>query len=285
MRTIDPMPTIGSPRQDAQLDFARTRRRQRLARVGEVLRREATDVRQVLPFEEVVSALGLRQQRSLGLRTIPLERVVGTVGRTREFDRAFRPTSERVRPRWERIAAAHRRGESMPPIDVYKVGDLYFVKDGNHRVSVARAQGRNEIDALVTEVTTDVAADAGLTLGDLPLKSHERLFYERVPLPRELRSHICLNDTRGYAELAEGVEAWGFRAMQECGCFMGREKVALAWFEEDYVPVVRSLREHDLLEKEQSETEAYMEVVGQRYELMRTHEWSGEILDRIAERR
>ena len=83
------------------------------------------------------------------------------------------------------------------------------------------------------------------------------------------------------AQLAEGVEAWGFRVMQECGCFMGREKVALAWFEEDYRPIVASLREHDLIEKDQSETEAYMEVVAERYELMRTHEWSGAILDRI----
>ncbi len=256
-----------------------------LARVGEVLRHEPTDVGQVLPFEEVVEALGLRRQRHVGLRVIPLKQIVGTVGRTREFDRAFRPTTERVRPRWERIAAAHRRGEAMPPIDVYRIGDLYFVKDGNHRVSVARAMGRTDIDALVTEVTTEVGPEPGLTSLDLPLKSHERVFYERVPLPRELRWQIRLDDSVRYAQLAEGVEAWGFRVMQECGCFMSRQKVALAWFEEDYRPIVASLREHDLVLPGQSETEAYIEVVTQRYELMRTHEWSGEILDRLPRRR
>lgn len=278
------MPTLGSPRQDAQQDWARSRRRQFLAAVAAVLRREPTDIRHVLPFEEVVAALGLREQRSLGLQTIPLDRIVGSVGRTREFDRSFRPTSERVRPRWERIAAAHRRGEAMPPIDVYKVGDLYFVQDGNHRVSVARALGRSEIDAMVTEVVTEIGPEGGLSLRDLPLKGHERLFFERVPLPRELRRRIRLNRSRDYAKLAEGVEAWGFRAMQECHCFMTREAVALAWFEEDYRPIVASLKEAGLIEEGSSETEAYMAVVSERYDLLRTHEWSGEILQGLRKR-
>jgi hypothetical protein len=256
-----------------------------LARVSSVLRREPTDIAHVLPFEEVVDALGLRDQRSLGLQLVPLDAIVGSVGRTREFDRAFRPTSERVRPRWERIAAAHRRGEAMPPIDVYKVGSLYFVKDGNHRVSVARALGRKEIDAIVTEVGTEVGSDGALTIRDLPLKSHERLFFERVPLPRELRWQIRLSGAERYASLAEGVEAWGFRAMQECGCFLSRVQVALRWFEEDYRPIVASLHDCDLIVDGQTETEAYIEVVTQRYELMRTHEWSEEILSEIAGRR
>ena len=173
----------------------------------------------------------------------------------------------------------------MPPIDVFKVGDFFFVRDGNHRVSVARALGRTTIDAYVTEVTTEVGPDPDLSVADLPLKSHERVFFERVPLPREVRQRISLDDSARYAQLAEGVEAWGFRAMQECGCFMTREKVALAWFEEDYHPVVASLEEHGLVSDGQTETEAYMDVVAERYELMRTHEWSGEILHRLAAHR
>ena len=275
------MPTTGIPWQDAQSDFARTRRKQMLARVGAVLRREPSDVGHVLPFEEVVEALGLRTQRPLGLRAIPLANVVGTVDRTHEFDRAFRPTSERVRPRWQRIAAAHRRGEAMPPIDVYKVGELYFVKDGNHRVSVARALGRSDIDAIVTEVGTEVGPDASLSLADLPLKSHERLFFERVPLARDLRHHIRLSRARDYAVLAEGVEAWGFRAMQECHCFMTRQQVAHAWFEEDFCPIATSLRECGLIAEDQTEAEAYIEIVSRRYDLMRTHEWSEEILHQL----
>ena len=253
--------------------------------MGGVLRREPTDVHHVLPFEEVVEALGIRDQRSLGLQSIPLSNVVGSVGRTGDFDRSFRPTTERVRPRWQRIAAAHRRGEPMPPIDVYKVGDLYFVKDGNHRVSVARAMGRPDIDAYVTEVGTEVGPDGELSLKDLPLKSHERLFFERVPLPREVRGQIRLSDPRYYAWLAEGVEAWGFRAMQECQCFMNRRAVALAWFEEDFRPIVASLKEGGMIEDGQTEAEAYIEVVGQRYDLMRTHDWNDEIKSQLADNR
>ncbi len=110
----------------------------------------------MLPFEEVVQALGRRGERRLGLQTIPLDSIVGTVDRGREFDRRFRPTSSKVRGRWERIATAMRRGESLPPIDVYRIGDLHFVKDGHHRVSVARALGHDVIDAYVTEVQTEI---------------------------------------------------------------------------------------------------------------------------------
>jgi hypothetical protein len=279
------MPAIGSPRQDAQSDFARSRRRHVLARMSAVLRRQPSDVGHVLPFEEVVDALGLRTQRFLGQQVIPLDCVVGSVDRTREFDRGFRPTSERVRPRWERIAQAHHRGEALPPIDVYKVGELYFVQDGNHRVSVARALGRTDIDANVTEVGTEVGPEPTLTLRDLPLKSHERLFFERVPLPRELRERIRLTAPRHYAALAEGVEAWGFRTMQGCGCFMTRDAVALAWFHEDFLPVVTSLREVGLIRDGQSDAEAYIDVVTKRYDLMRTHDWSADIASQLSEKR
>jgi hypothetical protein len=137
----------GFPTQDAQTDFSRARRRQLLARLAGRLRREPDDVNVILPFDEVVGALGMRGERRLGLKTIPLDSIVGTVDRSREFDRSFRPTSRRVRRRWEGIAEAVRRGQSMPPIDIYKIGDLYFVRDGHHRVSVARSLGLDKIDA------------------------------------------------------------------------------------------------------------------------------------------
>ena len=202
--------------------------------------------------------------------------------RGREFDRRFRPTTGRVRARWERIAAAQRRGESMPPIDVYRIGELHFVKDGHHRVSVARALGHDKIDAYVTEVITRVGADRKITLADLPLKSHQRLFFERVPLPEEARERIKLADPRGYAFLAEGVEAWGFRAIQAGGEFMDREQAARAWFEEEYVPVVNMLREAGVATKA-TETDAYVAAVTLRYMLLTTHGWDEQILERVRE--
>jgi hypothetical protein len=275
------VPDTGFPSQDAQSDFARARRREVLARLAKRIRREPADVHMVLPFEEVRDALGFRGERHLGLQVIPLDSIVGTVDRTREFDRRFRPTSRRVRDRWQRVAEAQRRGQAMPPISVYRIGDLHFVEDGHHRVSVARAQGRRDIDAYVTEVITEVDPQEGLDLADLPLKSHERVFYERVPLPKETRSKIRLSDPWEYAQLAEAVEAWGFRVMQALGQFMTREQVAEAWFREDYEPIVATLREAGMIGDRETETEAYMRVVAERYFLMRTHEWDEGVLERL----
>jgi hypothetical protein len=273
-----PKPT-GFSVADAQDDFLRARRRAALARLAARLRREPNDVSVTLPLDEVLQALGRKGERRLGLQSIPVDSIVGSVDRTREFDRRFRPKSSRVRQRWERIAEAQRRGEPMPPISVYRVGNLHFVEDGHHRVSVARAHGQTHIDAYVTEVITEVPA-GDLHLSDLPLKSHERLFFERVPLPAPDRKRIRLSDPWDYDTLAEGVEAWGFRAIQVRREAMGREEVAETWFADEYVPVVDALREADLIGRG-TETEAYMRAMNLRWRLLRTHDWNEEILARL----
>jgi hypothetical protein len=271
----------GLPIADAQSDFSRARRRRALQQLTGRLRREPSDVNVILPFEEVVAALGRRGERRLGLRTIPLDSIVGTVDRSREFDRSFNPTSPRVRQRWERIALAQRKGKALPPIDVYRIGELHFVRDGHHRVSVARAQGHSHIEAYVTEVLTVLGADRAIRPRDLPVKSHERLFWERVPLAEELRPRIQLPPSPiAWGNFAETVEAWGFRAMQDRGEFMTREQVAHAWFHDDYEPVVRVLRETDLLGSG-TETEAYDRISCLRYLLLRTHEWEDATIEAL----
>jgi hypothetical protein len=274
------VPDTGFPSQDARTDFSRARRRQVLGRLSRSLRREPGDVDLILPFEEVVEALGMRGERYLGLRAIALDSIVGTVDRAREFDRRFRPTSARVRGRWQRIAEAQRRGQAMPPISVYRIGEMHFVRDGHHRVSVARAMRRKDIDAYITEVVTAVRPGEGLTLADLPLKSHERVFYERVPLPPEARTRIRLSDPWDYAKLAEGVEAWGFRLMQRRLEFIAREELAIEWFREDYEPIVEALRGVGLI-GEMTEAEAYMRLVSERYRLLRTHDWDESVRERL----
>ncbi|MEA2460047.1 MAG: hypothetical protein QOH90_224 [Actinomycetota bacterium] len=144
----------GLPSADAADDFQRARRRQVLARLRRWLRREPEHVNVMLPFDEVVAALGNEGEKELGTRTIPLDSIVGSVDKGRDFDRRFRPTSNRGSARWRKIAEAQRRGESMPPIDVYRIGDLHFVKDGHHRVSVAFSLGFTVIEANVTEIRT-----------------------------------------------------------------------------------------------------------------------------------
>ena len=270
----------GLPSADAQFDFGRARRRRALSRLSTRLRGDPSDVNVILPFEEVVAALGRRGERRLGQQTIDLDSIVGTVDRQREFDRRFRPTSSRVRTRWERIAAAQRRGEPMPPIDVYRIGEAHFVKDGHHRVSVARALGHRDINAYVTEIVTEIGAERAITLRDLPLKSHERLFHERVPLPPGARDRIQLSDEWRYAALSEAVEAWGFRAIQDRKEAMTRQEVAEAWFRDEYQPVVEMLREAELI-RHGSETEAYMKVAQLRYLILRTHDWTDEVIEAV----
>ena len=271
----------GLPSADAQFDFSRARRRRALARLSARLRREPDDVNHILPFEEVARALGRTGERRLGLELISLDSIVGTIDRSQEFDRAFRPTSPRVRDRWQRINLAQRKGQTMPPIDVYRIGEVHFVKDGHHRVSVARALGYNDIEAYVTEVITQVGLDRRIRLKDLPLKSHQRLFFERVPLASEQRQRIHLSDEWRYAALAEAVEAWGFRAVQARRQEMSRSDVAEAWFKEEYEPVVDMLREADLIPKGTSDTEAYMKVAHLRYLILRTHEWDDAVIDAV----
>lgn len=269
----------GFTSQDAQSDFSRARRRQVIRRLARRLRREPDDIDLILPFDEVLAALGRTGERRLGVKSIELDSIVGTVDRSRDFDRSFRPTSHRVRQRWEGIAVAMRKGKSMPPISVYRVGNMHFVDDGHHRVSVARQMGIEVIDAVVTEVTT--AVDAGdFSISDLPLKSQERLFFERVPLPASVRSQLELREGPMYSELAESVEAWGFRAMQAHGRFMSRAEVANLWFEEEYAPVIEMLREADLL-GDGTRTEAFIVISCLRWTLLSTHDWNEEVIDRV----
>jgi hypothetical protein len=276
--------STGSPGFDAQTDFMRSRRRAAVARLAARLRGEPSDIGMVLPYEEVVQALGFVSERRLGLQVVALDSIVGTVDRGRDFDRSFRPTSARVRSRWEQIATIARRGEPLPPIDLLRIGEIHFVRDGHHRVSVARALGRADIDAYVTEVLTRVGAERTITLGDLPMKSHQRLFSERVPLPDVVRARIEVGDPELYSLLAEEIEAWGFRAMQARGELLDRRQTAQLWLDTEYLPVIAMLREADLI-GDRSETEAYMRVAAERYRLLRTHRWDEEVLARVIEGR
>ena len=274
--------STGLPGLDAQHDFMRARRRAALAKLAGRLRGEPDDVGVILPYEEVVEALGFVSEHRVGPQVVQLDAIVGTVDRGREFDRRFRPTSARVRSRWEHIAAAMRRGEAMPPIDLLRIGEIHFVRDGHHRVSVARSLGREDIDAYVTEVVTRVGAERTITLADLPPKSLVREFFERVPLPEDARAEIVLSDPWDYAELAESVEAWGFRLSQDRGEPVGRGETAYVWLETEFRPVVEMLRDADMIGK-RSEAEAYLEVSAERYRLMRTHRWDEEVLRRLVQ--
>jgi hypothetical protein len=236
----------------------------------------------VLPFDDVIAALGIQGERTLGLQVIRLDSIVGTVDSSRDFDRRFRPTSSRVRARWERLALAQRMGEPIPPIDVFRVGDLHFVQDGHHRVSIALATGQDTIEAYVTEVLTVLSAKGIRRRGDLIVKSYERMFQARVPLPPAAYPKLLVSAPWSYAELGEAVEAWGFRCMQNDRVFLDRNDIAKRWMAEEFLPVVRMLRAADLLGSG-TDADGYLRVARARYRLMRTHDWNDEVIQRLRE--
>jgi hypothetical protein len=144
----------GFPQADVDNDFLRARRHQVLATLAHRLRHQPHAADRLLRLDEITDALGMRGERQLGLQTIPLDTIVGTAEQRHDFDRHFRPTSNRVRDRWEQLALAERRGAAIPPIEVYRIGGRHFVSDGHHRVSIAAATGQQTIDAYVTEILT-----------------------------------------------------------------------------------------------------------------------------------
>jgi len=146
----------GFPLADVENDFLRARRHQAAARLANWIRHRPGSTSRRLPLAEVAGGLGTHSERPLGLQSIPLATIVGTLDPRQDFDRRFRPTSNRVRSRWVRLALAQRRGQAIPPIQVYRVGGLHFVEDGHHRVSIAAAMHQKTIDAYVTEIVTRV---------------------------------------------------------------------------------------------------------------------------------
>lgn len=273
----------GFPTADAENDFARQRRRADVARLVSWLRREPDDVNAILPFDEVVAALGKVGERPLGLQIVTVESIVGSVDRTNDFDKYFRPTSTHSRERWERLAVAQRRGESVPPVQLYRIGSMHFVIDGHHRVSIACAMHQKTIDAYVTEILTRISPEGITQRADLLIKDHRRLFLTRVPLTGSQREAVTVTDPWEYAELSECVEAWGFRLMQEKGEFLGRDSVARRWFGEEFLPVVRMLRNADML-PEHTDAEAYLWIARERYRLVRRHMWNDEIVAELRDR-
>jgi hypothetical protein len=137
--------TTGLPLLDAQSDFLRARRAHRVASIVSWLRRRRSRNRLRALSSSATLAPGPAR-----LEVVPLNAVVGTLEPTRNFDSKFRPASNVVRGRWERVALAHRKGDALPPVVLRRQADGYYVVDGRHRVSVARALGHRDIDAWVS---------------------------------------------------------------------------------------------------------------------------------------
>lgn len=274
----------GSPRVDAESDFMRARRHQVLSSLAARLRNDTEDVVQSMSFDEVVEALGRRAENYLGSKVIPLDAIVGSVDKVRDFDRRFRPTSAINRQRWERLARASRTGEVIPPIDVYQIGDYYFVRDGHHRVSVARSLRIDLIEARVTAIETFLAPVGIGARADLELKFWRRLMLQRVPFTGDARAAVAVDDPPEYGVIAETVEAWGARTMHAEGAYMDKETMAARWYAEEFRPVVEMIEEAGVRGEDERPAEAYLRVACERYRLIREHEWNADVMGAVGRR-
>ena len=250
-------------------DFSRARRKAFLRRVGAYLRRDPGS-NQLLSFDEVKGALGAIQQVHIGLREVPVAKIVGSVGRHRDFDRAFLPSKPELGTRWKRIDQLMHKAQDLPPVSLFKIGDAYFVNDGNHRVSVARQQGIETLDADVVELRSRVPVDSALTARDILHKLEHRHLLERLPLDRVYPEvKIQFSDVSDYRRLANFIEAHGFRISQLWRRYVSAEEVLRDWYEYSYRPIMEMIREERILEAFPGRTELdlYLWIVKHREQL------------------
>jgi hypothetical protein len=257
------------PHEQSDRDFSRARRKAFLRRIGAYLRRDPGS-NQLLSFDEVKGALGAISQVYLGLHEVPVSKIVGSVGRHRDFDRAFLPSKPDLGTRWRRIDEIMHRAEELPPVSLYKIGDAYFVQDGNHRVSVARQQGVEMIDAEVIELRSRVPVDSALTARDLLYKLEHRHLLERLPIDRVLPEiKVEFSDVADYRRLATYIEAHGFRVTQLWRRYVSPEEVLRDWYEYGYCPISEMIREDRILDAfpDRTELDLYLWIVYHRERL------------------
>lgn len=254
-------------RQQADAAFSQARRRAFFRRLWRFLTRQQEQG--LLSYEEVRHKLKIRGQHYAGVKAIPIDKIAGSVGRYQEFNRAFLPTQEHIRERWKRIyEIAHDAG--FPPIDVYKIGDVYFVRDGHHRVSVLKELGATTVEATVTELDTAIPLSADVGEEELDLKEEYAWFLEETGLD-ELLGELELEFTLPgqYPKLLEHIAVHRhFLGLQEIREIAYPEAV-VRWYNEVYEPVVHVIREDGILEDFPGRTEAdlYLWVIEHRHYL------------------
>lgn len=236
----------------------------------------------LVSFDEVADRLKARQAISHRTESVPLEKIVGSVGRYQDFTREFLPRSNVNSFRWAKIDAAVNSLEGVPPVELYKLGDVYFVQDGNHRVSVARANGFDQIEAYVTELQTSIP----LTLSDferdlwiIKVEYAEFMTETHLDLLRP-GADFSMTVPGRYEILLHQIEVHRYLRNLDLEREgrperLSRAAAVASWYDSVYLPVVEAMRSHRLLEHFPGRTEAdlflwivkHREALATRYDL------------------
>ena len=261
--------------QAAVMDFQQARRTGALQEIVARLTGKSADL---LSYEDVQQKLRLAGRSDRGLQEIPLDAIVGTVGRYHDFTRTFLPLNSRDEQRWASVkhVVDQLSIDALPPIEVYKIDQAYFVLDGHHRVSVARRHGLSTIHADVTEVRTKVPLAPDVTPDDLIIKAEYAGFLEATRLA-DLRPDVDLSVTvpGQYRKLEDHIEVQRYFVEEAEARDLPYDEAACRWYDEVYLPTVQVIRERGILRDfpARTETDFYVWVVEHRLELQRELGW------------
>ena len=237
----------------ARADYSRARAKSFLNRIRAALSGQPT---RLLSYDDVREKLRVGGPIYRGVQTIRLDQVAGSLNRYHQFDRAFLPTQDDTASRWQRIDRAFYEDISLPPVVLYKVGQVYFVVDGHHRVSVAREQGQEFIEAEVRECATRVNITPDLKPEDLEILGEKVRFLERTRLD-DLRpkAKIRLTIPDGFQRMLEHIAVHRYFMGIDLQRDIPDEEAVIHWFDTVYLPIVKVIRSSKILEEFPGKTE------------------------------
>lgn len=231
-------------------DFSRARTREFLSRVAGLLDPSRD---RLLSLEEVKAILRPGGESYQGLQTVPLDLIVGSEGRYRDFNRHFLPRRENLRSRWVRVDLAHYADVILPPVRLYEIGGVYFVRDGNHRVSVAKLRGQLSVDAEVSRLDAEINLKPGMTIEGLKrevVQYEKRRFYERTGFGSATGDEGLDFSTPGrYEEILEHILVHKYFINQGRSEEISLEAAIFSWYENVYRPIVATIEELGLLSR------------------------------------
>lgn len=235
----------------------------------------------LVSYDMVAKRLHARQQIEMGIQMVPLDQIVGSVGRYRDFTRSFLPRAGANAERWTRLDAAMNSLEGFPPVELFKVGEVYFVRDGNHRVSVARANEATHIEAYVTEVKTDTPLSVSDFERDQWLIKAEAAEFEAKTHLSQLRPayEVRFTEPGRYGLLIQHIEVHKYlRDTQDVELYdqpeLSWEEAVTSWYDTVYIPVVEAIHRYHLLEHfpERTEADLYLWIAHHRERLANHYE-------------
>jgi hypothetical protein len=234
-------------------DFSRARLKAFLNHVRSVVSGRPT---QLLSYDEVKSALHVGGPIYRGVQTVRVDQIVGSLNRYHQFDRAFLPVEDRIGSRWQSVDRAFYQEISLPPVVLYKVGQVFFVVDGHHRVSVAREQGQEFIEAEVRECATRVNITPDLKPEDLTILGEKVNFLERTHID-DLRpdSRIRLTIPDGFDRMLQHIAVHRYFMGLDLKRDVPEDEAIMHWYDTVYLPIVKIIRRSKILKDFPGKTE------------------------------